>query len=79
MINLSKKLKKKKLKDIILNYVLYFKFPGNILISYEVVIIFSLFFYRSEKHDRLEDFSIAYEDIEFGDCLRVGRQRSIYR
>eukprot|EP00105_Crassostrea_gigas_P023872 XP_011443901.1 PREDICTED: uncharacterized protein LOC105339835 [Crassostrea gigas] len=34
---------------------------------------------RSEKHDRLEDFSIAYEDIEFGDCLRVGRQRSIYR
>lgn len=42
MINLSKKLKKK-LKDIILNYVLYFKFPGNILISYELVIIFSLF------------------------------------
>ncbi|XP_062574367.1 kinase suppressor of Ras 2-like [Saccostrea cucullata] len=34
---------------------------------------------RSEKHDRLEDFSIAHKDLEFGDCLRVGRHRTIYR
>ncbi|XP_056021785.1 kinase suppressor of Ras 1-like isoform X3 [Ostrea edulis] len=34
---------------------------------------------RSEKHDRLEDFSIAHSDLEFGDCLRIGRHQTIYR
>lgn len=44
-----------------------------ILILDEVVIVFLVvFFYRFEKYDRFEDFFIVYEDIEFGDCFRVG-------